>query len=167
MPKPMAPGWRCLPATCASSGLEVWFDEWEITAGDVLVHKFGHKAFERSRNGVLVVSPTWMSRPIVAEEYAAMWRRAVAGQQRLIPVLYQDAELPPMLASRVWVDFRAADGPAYEAKVADWRGRSRVSARGRHRAVAVHCNRHRHRLSPRGCAFGNPDDLRPASPSWR
>ena len=98
--------------------LEVWFDEWEITAGDVLVHKLD-QGILHSRNGVLVVSPTSMGRPIVAEEYAAMWTRAVAGQQRLIPVLYQDAELPPMLASRVWVDFRGADGPAYEAKVTE------------------------------------------------
>ena len=100
------------------AGLEVWFDEWEITAGDVLVHKLD-QGILRSRNGVLVVSPTSMSRPILAEEYAAMWTRAVAGQQRLIPVLYQDAELPPMLANRVWVDFRGVDGPAYEAKIAE------------------------------------------------
>ena len=62
------------------AGLEVWFDEWEITAGDVLVHKLD-QGILRSRNGVLVVSPTSMSRPIVAEEYAAMWTRAVAGQR--------------------------------------------------------------------------------------
>jgi hypothetical protein len=31
-------------------------------------------------------------------------------------VLYKDAELPPFLANRLWVDFRAATtGPAYEA----------------------------------------------------
>jgi tetratricopeptide (TPR) repeat protein len=46
-----------------------------------------------------------------------MVTRVVASQQRLIPVLLTDAEMPPLLASRVWVDFRQADGPAYEAKV--------------------------------------------------
>jgi hypothetical protein len=51
------------------------------------------------------------------EEYAAMLTRTVAGQQRLIPVLLGDGELPPFLASRVWVDFRHTDGPEYERRV--------------------------------------------------
>ena len=46
-----------------------------------------------------------------------MWTRAVDKKQRLIPVLYKDAEMPPMLAGRVWIDFRGADGAAYEVKV--------------------------------------------------
>ena len=117
------------------AGLEVWLDQWEITAGDVLVHKLD-QGILRSRHGVLVVSPTAMGRRIVGEEYAAMWTRAVAGQQRLIPVLYQDAELPPMLKSRVRVDFRGADGPAYEAKVAELVRALKDERKERHRQVA-------------------------------
>ena len=98
------------------AGLKVWLDEWEITPGDVLVHKLD-AGIRHSRNGVLVVSPTSMSSPIVAEEYGAMWTRAVAGQQRLVPVLLKDAEMPPMVANWVWIDFRNADGPVYDARV--------------------------------------------------
>jgi tetratricopeptide (TPR) repeat protein len=71
----------------------------------------------KSRNGVLIVSPTSLSRPYVQEEYAAMMTRAIAGKQRLIPVLLKDAEMPPLLANRVWVDFRNADGPDYVARL--------------------------------------------------
>jgi len=98
------------------SGLEVFYDEWEIAAGDVLVHKLD-EGIRTSYNGILVVSPNSLSRPWVTEEYAAMLTRVVAGQQRLIPVLLDDAELPPLLASRVWVDFRHADGPEYDRRV--------------------------------------------------
>jgi hypothetical protein len=39
--------------------------------------------------------------------------------RRLIPALYADAELPPFLATRLWVDFRRAGttGPHYEARL--------------------------------------------------
>jgi TIR domain len=107
---------RVLAENLHRAGLTVFFDEWEIGPGDVLVHKLD-EGILAARNGVLVVSPISLSRPIVSEEYAAMWTRAVAGQQRLIPVLLKDAEMPPTLASRVWVDFRNTDGPAYQARV--------------------------------------------------
>jgi hypothetical protein len=46
-----------------------------------------------------------------------MMTRAVVGKQRIIPVLLKDAELPPFLAARVYVDFRNADGPVYFERV--------------------------------------------------
>jgi hypothetical protein len=46
-----------------------------------------------------------------------MITRAVAAKQRLIPVLLKDAELPPLLASRVYVDFRQVDGPLYDQRL--------------------------------------------------
>ena len=98
------------------AGLEVFYDEWEISPGDVLVHKLD-EGIRASRNGILIVSPVSLSRPWVAEEYAAMLTRTVAGKQRLIPVLLGEAELPPFLAARVWVDFRHVDGPEYDRRV--------------------------------------------------
>jgi len=107
---------RVLAENLHQSGLNVFFDEWEIAPGDVLAHKLD-EGIRNSRNGVLVVSQAAFERPWVKEEYAAMMTRAVAGQQRLIPVLIEDAEMPPLLASRVWVDFRNADGPVYQARL--------------------------------------------------
>jgi TIR domain len=96
--------------------LHVFLDKWEITPGDVLVHQL-ERGLLHSRTGILVVSPTSVSRPWVRQEYAAMVSRAVAGSQRLIPVLLGDVELPPFAATRVWVDFRGADGPEYQDRV--------------------------------------------------
>jgi tetratricopeptide (TPR) repeat protein len=91
-------------------GIDVYFDEWEIRPGDVLVHGLD-RGIRSSRDGVLVVSPAALGRPWVQEEYAAMMTDAVAGRRRVIPVLLRDAELPPLLASRTWVDFRDTRDP--------------------------------------------------------
>jgi hypothetical protein len=99
-----------------NAGLEVFLDEWEIAPGDVLVHQLD-RGLLNSRNGILAVTPTSLSRPWVLEEYAALLTRTVAGQQRLIPVLLADAGMPPLLASRVYVDLRHADGPEYEREI--------------------------------------------------
>src|SRR5262249_32434683 len=107
---------RRLAENLHQSGLNVFFDEWEIGPGDVLVHRID-AGILNSRSGALVVTPAALSRPYVLAEYAAMMTRAVEGKQQLIPVLLADADLPPLLAARVWIDFRTADGPVYETKV--------------------------------------------------
>src|SRR5438270_335997 len=107
---------RTLAENLYRADLEVFYDEWEIGPGDVLVHGLD-EGIRTSRTGILVVSPASLARPWAAEEYAAMVTRAVPGQQRLIPVLLSEAELPPFLAARVWVDFRHADGLEYDRRV--------------------------------------------------
>lgn len=97
-------------------GLRVFIDEWEIGAGDVVVHRLG-EGLRASRNGILVVSPAAMACPWVMEEYAALLTRAVASKLRLIPVLYADADLPPMLATRAWIDLRGKIGDEYRELV--------------------------------------------------
>jgi hypothetical protein len=99
-----------------NAGLEVFLDAWEIAAGDVLVHELD-RGLRDSLHGVLVVSPASMTRPWVGEEYAVLLGKAVEQGRRLIPVLLEDAEMPPMLASRLWIDFRGAGGPLYEEQV--------------------------------------------------
>lgn len=97
-------------------GFHVYYDRWEVGAGDVLVHELD-RGILNSAAGVLVVTPAALASAWVQQEYAAMMTRAVAGEQRLIPVLFRDAEMPPLLAARVWVDFRGADGPEYLRRV--------------------------------------------------
>lgn len=97
-------------------GFEVFWDAWEIGAGDVLVHELDRGILE-SRHGVLVLTRSYFERPFVQAEYAAILQRTIEGRQRVIPVLLDDVEIPPLLGSRVWIDFRNADGPIYEAKL--------------------------------------------------
>ncbi len=100
-------------------GFDVFLDQWELVGGDRVTGRL-EDAIRRTTNGVLVVSPHSLSRPWVREEYEALLRQAVENPagQRLIPVLYRDAELPVFLANRLWVDFRASTtGPDYDAKL--------------------------------------------------
>lgn len=97
-------------------GLRVFFDEWEIGPGDVVVHRLD-QGLRESGNGILVVSPSSMTSPWVMEEYAALLTRAVTKNLRLIPVLYADAGVPPMLATRVWIDLRGKLGDEYLQQV--------------------------------------------------
>jgi hypothetical protein len=110
---------RVLAGNLQRSGFEVFFDEWSIQPGDVVVHAID-AAILGSAAGVLVVSPAALARPWVQDEYAAMMTRAVEHGQRIVPVLYRDAVLPPLLAARRPVDFRYADSPAgYLARLAE------------------------------------------------
>ncbi len=99
-------------------GLEVFKDDWKIDAGDGLVTEI-QKAIDASKSGVLVVTPAALSRPWVLAEYDAMMTLAIEKGFRLIPVLLADADMPTLLAARVWIDFRDAYGPEYEKKVRD------------------------------------------------
>ena len=107
---------RTLANNLHQSGLDVFFDEWTINPGDVLVHKL-EEGLRTARNGIVVVSASSLSRPWVQEEYAMMITAAVERGFRVIPVLIADAELPLFLANRVWVDFRHTDGPVYLERV--------------------------------------------------
>ena len=112
---------RVLAGNLHQAGITVFLDEWELAAGDSFTGRL-EEGIRGSANGVLVVSPHALSRPWVREEYAALLRRAVEQPgRRLVPVLYADAELPPFLANRRWVDFRgaAATGPQYEARLGE------------------------------------------------
>jgi len=105
-------------------GVDLFFDEWEIGPGDVLVHQIDRGLLE-SQDGLLAVTPAALSRPWVQNEYAVLMQRAVEQDRRIIPVLLADAEMPPLLAARIWVDLRHADGPEYEANVRDLAARLR------------------------------------------
>lgn len=105
-----------LAADLHAHELRVFLDEWEIGAGDVVVQRLD-EGLRASRNGVLVLSPAAVANPWVMQAYAALLTRAVESRLRLVPVLYTDAVLPPMLATRAWVDLRGKSGVAYHEEV--------------------------------------------------
>lgn len=94
-------------------GLRVFLDAWELAPGDVVAHRLD-AGLARSRAGILVVSAASVQRPWVLQEYAVLMTRSVELGQRLIPVVLEGAVLPPMLASRLWIDLRDKTGPAYQ-----------------------------------------------------
>ncbi len=110
---------RVLAENLDRAGRVVFFDRWDVVGGSLLSQRL-QQGLESAGAVVLVVSRAAVGKQWWQEEFAAAMARAVAGVQRLIPVLLDDVPLPPFVASRVWVDFRHLDAPAeYEARFAD------------------------------------------------
>ncbi len=55
---------RHLAQLLHDEGLSVWFDEWEIGAGDVLVHKLDD-GIGGAKTGILILTEETLARPIV------------------------------------------------------------------------------------------------------
>ncbi|MGH4016642.1 MAG: toll/interleukin-1 receptor domain-containing protein [Pseudonocardiaceae bacterium] len=102
---------RGLAENLHRAGRDVFFDRWEIVGGSRLSERL-QQGLASSAAVLLVVSRAAVGKPWWREEFAVAMAGAVAGVQRLIPVLRDDVALPPFVASRVWVDFRQLDSPA-------------------------------------------------------
>lgn len=86
-------------------GVDVWFDEWELEAGDSLHRRIG-QALEKSRFVAVVISPSFLSSQWCEQELL----QALAAETRrrtkmVIPVLCKKAVPPPFLQDRIYLDF--------------------------------------------------------------
>src|SRR5262249_50753767 len=99
-------GWvRSLAEDLERLGVRVFLDAWERVAGDLVAVKL-QEGLARAGAVVFVVSPHSVGRGWVNEEFAAAVTGAAGGRQRLIPVLAPgEVALPPLVASRLYVDF--------------------------------------------------------------
>ena len=90
-----------------AKGVSVWLDKDEIRPGDLFA-KALEDGLNSSRNIVFVISSSSMESKWVEEEYVRALSLSKSDQQeaRLIPVIYEMAEIPGFLSSRNWVDFR-------------------------------------------------------------
>jgi len=88
-------------------GLDVWLDRWEMTDGGLVASQL-QEGLSNADAVVAVVSPYWIESGWCGEEFAAAMTGAVEQGKRLIPVVVGEADLPPFIASRLYVDFREA-----------------------------------------------------------
>lgn len=100
----------------ARRGIRVFFEEWSVLPGEVIMHRLD-AAISEVANAVLVVSPAAAASPRALEEYAALATAGAERNLRFIPVLIGDVSLPPFAANRVWRDFRELDDQAGEEKI--------------------------------------------------
>jgi tetratricopeptide (TPR) repeat protein len=108
---------RTLAGNLERLGLHIFLDAWELVAGDLIAIRL-QEGLAAAGAVVFVVSADSVGRGWVKEEFAAAVAAAARGRQRLIPVLAGEVALPPLVASRLYVDFRHVDDPGeYAAKV--------------------------------------------------
>jgi hypothetical protein len=96
---------RSIGAQMFLSGIEVWFDEWEIQAGDSIPGKLdeGLAAFNAF---VLVWSANARQANWVRKELSSAIMRAINDKSaRIVPCLLDETPLPPLIADLRGIDF--------------------------------------------------------------
>jgi len=88
----------------------VWFDEWEISAGDSIIGKVDEALGACTHFVVVWSAHANTSRWVREELETALAMRIGSGQPRILPVVLDDTPLPPMLARLKWVELQ--DDPA-------------------------------------------------------
>lgn len=113
------------------AGIEVWYDSWDL--------EIGHDLTLMIQNGIsasdflaVVLSPAALDSEWVQKEWSSAFNRELEERQVVVlPLLYQDCDMPLFLKSKVHVDFRNAGD--YDASLSDLirflRGESRRPAR--------------------------------------
>ena len=98
---------RPLAKDLSSVGVDVWFDDWEIEVGDSL-HKSIGRGLEKSRFVAVIISARSTNSDWCKDEIdtALAYERAV-NMKRVLPLLYESADVPAFLNGRAYQDMRA------------------------------------------------------------
>lgn len=96
---------RPLARALQSSGLVVWYDEFELKIGDSLRKKIDH-GLGRSRFGVVVFSKAFLSKGWTNYELDGIVTKSVSGDQVLLPIWHnitkqEIVDFSPSLADKV------------------------------------------------------------------
>jgi len=95
-----------LAADLVKSGLRVWLDQWNIKVGESFAKAIS-EAMRASRFLVIVMSPDYFLSAWTNQEWQSGLAEEVhADGVRVIPILYRDCPIPPMLRIKQYVDFR-------------------------------------------------------------
>lgn len=86
-------------------GLHIWKDNKEIDVGDSMSDKI-QEALKDSYSFTIILSPEALKRPWVKEELRAAYVLRLAGEFKILPVLYKECDIPPFLADYKYADFR-------------------------------------------------------------
>ena len=117
---------RQLSADLMARGVErVWLDEAEIDIGDSLIAKI-EQGIKLSRYIVVVLSKKSIDAPWVKKELdIAMNREIASGEVVVLPLLYEECELPEFLKGKLYADFSKPE--EYEAVLAKLLRRLRIA----------------------------------------
>jgi hypothetical protein len=90
-----------------ASGQDVWFDRWEIAAGDSIVRKIFAEGLANAAAFLILLSRASVRSKWVQEEMDTATVRRIEDLVRMIPVIIEDVDIPVPLRSLHWVDLRS------------------------------------------------------------
>jgi len=86
-------------------GVDVWLDAWELRGAEDLHERIADAIAKSKFVGVVVTSRFDESRWVRGEVSQALSREKASGRALLLPLLIEKVELPPVLASKKFLDF--------------------------------------------------------------
>ncbi|MCG8599010.1 MAG: toll/interleukin-1 receptor domain-containing protein [Verrucomicrobiales bacterium] len=84
------------------SGIDAWYDDWEIQAGDSLVQKIFVQGIAEADAFVIVLSENSVEKPWVIEELDSAVVRKISDDCRIIPVVLDHCNVPQPLKHLRW-----------------------------------------------------------------
>ena len=104
---------RALAERLRADGVRVWFDETSIAIGEHIGVAL-EQGLQTSRHIVLIMSPhTFASDWVTAERWSALFPDPLNKNRRFVPVLLADCQIPQILQSYKFVDYRDQSDAAY------------------------------------------------------
>lgn len=100
---------RMLVQRLEQSGVSVFYDEANIAIGQPLADSL-HRAVENATYVLVVMSPDYFESQWGTQElHLALQQEFASDRTKVIPLLVRDCEIPPLLKSKVYADFRATE----------------------------------------------------------
>jgi hypothetical protein len=103
---------------CHKNGIECWFDEWEIKAGESLVKRIS-EGIEQSNVFVIVLSQTSISKPWVMKEIETAIIDHIKVDKKIIPILLDNCAVPKLLNSLSYIAIK--DLYSYESEFTNFK----------------------------------------------
>jgi len=87
--------------------IDVWYDEWKLTVGSSLIHEI-QEGIRKADFVIIFFSKNAEASKWLKEEYEASKVRQIEsdGETIILPVRLDDCEIPLLLQSRLYADFR-------------------------------------------------------------
>lgn len=87
-------------------GITVWFDQWELKVGDLLVERIGNAITAQDYLIVILSRASVKSAWVMKELGAGLIRELEEKRVVVFPVVIEDCDIPPFLSDKVYADFR-------------------------------------------------------------
>lgn len=85
------------------SGIDVWYDDWELLPGDSLIEKIFEYGLKEASEFIVVLSSNSIESKWVKEELHNATVSKIAGKCKIIPIILDDVEVPNSLADIIHI----------------------------------------------------------------
>ena len=97
---------RWIGTDLKAAGHTPWFDEWEIRVGESIPQRISEGLIEADFVVVVLSEHAVASRWVEREWHTKYWSEVEKGKIHVLPVLLRDCELPELLKTKKYADFR-------------------------------------------------------------